>query len=139
MTDPWTPELVKDRLAAATDVLRRLRVPGIQRRVTYWPEWMRAWKSVMAETRAPDPTEAPPGGQEIDDMDEALVWLSWLDRREQQVVWARACLVQWWKISGKMRRSERTLKTVYDAAIDKIVERLNSGVEPKTEALQAGL
>ena len=116
---------VKDRLESAVDVLDRLWVnlgpAGIR---SSWPAVVRStvesygWQEAVV--RRP-----PPHGREIDDMDDALAWLNWLDGRDQKVVWARLNGATWWRTAQRFGKGERAVLNWFNDALDLIVRRLN--------------
>ena len=131
----WTPEAVKARFIAAADTLRRLRQDGVRRRVTYWPDMVREFNTDYGWGSASAPDD-PPGGEEIDRMDEVLGWCMWIEPGAAQLVWARAADKPWWWISRKLGRwgfprGERQLQRLHADAIDVIVRRLNTGDVPE--------
>ncbi len=90
----WTPRLVEAYLAEAADTLRRLPEQRVQGYVSAWPEIIRdAWE---AYGWAEGPTRpGPPTARAIDQMDVTLLWLRWLDRDDQKIVWDRANRRPW--------------------------------------------
>ena len=122
----WTRFTVKDRLETAVDVLDRLWVAlgpnGIR---SSWPPVVRAtvesygWHEAVV--RRP-----PPHGREIDEMDEALIWLEWLDGRDQKVVWARLNGAPWWRIAQRFGKSEGAVRIWFNKALDLVAVRLNT-------------
>ena len=158
MTDPtptavpelWTEAEIKTRLAEAADVMKRLRAakyttpPGY---VSSWPEVARdTWEALRLDHAAGRP--APPHGQEIDRMDEALGWIErigddWeidrlvrrhrhrradaeraaIDRR--RIVWARACRVSWRRLEDRDGRSRTTLHKIQRDGLAAIGRYLN--------------
>ena len=75
----WTPELVAERLEEAVDVLARLPEERVRGLYDLWPRMIGA-RCAGAQAAAPVP-------EAIDRMDEALVWLAWLQRDERYIVW----------------------------------------------------
>lgn len=120
-----TAEIVASRLAQAADALRRIKVPEIQRRMTAWPDIVENLHTAYPYDKT-KVREAPPQSREIDEMDEALSWLRWLDRRQTKIVWARACGWPWWRVCGKFRRSERKMRGEFKAAMERIVRMLDT-------------
>jgi hypothetical protein len=102
----WTPRLVESQLVEAADTLRRLPERFGNRYFSTWPpinERCRA-DCMPARTKM---WSSPPSAAAIDRMDAALLWLRWLDRREQQIVWQRADGCPW-KIIAASQAIDRT-------------------------------
>ena len=90
----WTPKLVEAYLAEAADTLRRLPEPRVRGYGSSWPEVIReAWEA-YGWTEAPLRL-GPPSAEAIDQMDQTLLWLRWLDRDDQKIVWGRANRRPW--------------------------------------------
>jgi hypothetical protein len=85
----WTPELVEAYLAEAADTLRRLPEKRVRGYFSSWPDIVldacEAYGWEDAKTRL-----GPPTARAIDQMDRTLLWLRWLDRSDQKIVWDRA-------------------------------------------------
>jgi hypothetical protein len=73
----------------------------------------------------------PPSAAAIDRMDEALVWLGWLEPDDARVVWMRASGKRWknicWKVG--LQRSAAHQHWLYALAL--IAWRLNGGRAPR--------
>lgn len=113
--------LIEARLAEAGRIMKRLpaadrrHVDQLKRLRAHWPDFVRegfdAWISYNRENatyRAPPPTAV-----EIDRMDEALVWLSWLYPQSLppkipsdvgRIVWSRAVDHAGWRTIMRLRR-----------------------------------
>ena len=124
-TEVWS------RICEAADTMKALQVTiGPAGFKSSWPDIVRGgWGLLDGNTgrfqTMEEPRPAPPQGRKIDEMDEALTWLDWLDKRDQRVVWSRANGSDWWKIAQIIKRSERTAIRLRDGAISLIVLRLN--------------
>ena len=90
----WTPSLVEERLAEAADVLKRLPEEKVQGYFSVWPEVVRSfWDSYgMNDPVMKRPWPSP---RSIDRMDNALVWLQWLEPIDARIVWGRAAGKRW--------------------------------------------
>ncbi len=121
---PWTPELVKARLAEAADTLRRLPSARIRARLTAWPDVVQsastAYGYEAARTRPAAPTP-----EAISRMDETLGWLFWVENEGRRLLWARAMGVPWRRLEDLDGRSHVTLKRAHDRLLDEIARRLN--------------
>ncbi len=127
----WTAEMVRSRLAEAADTLRRLPIPrgGFPARLrSHWPEVVQeSFEAWIASGRdRPFLCPAAPSPQAIDRLDQTLPWLNLLDRGERRIVWARSCGLPWRRLEDIDGRSDRTLRSVYGQAIDRLVSRLNA-------------
>ena len=106
LVEAWNPRLVEAHLAEAADTLRRLPERCGN---GYWSTWPPINEDYSADCM-PARTKTrstPPSAAAIDRMDAALLWLRWLDRRDQKIVWRRACGCPW-KIIASEHAIERT-------------------------------
>ncbi|MFO7481293.1 DUF6362 family protein [Oceanibaculum nanhaiense] len=121
---PYTPELVKARLAEAADTLRRLPSARIRARLTAWPDVVQsastAYGYEAAQTRPAAPTP-----EAISRMDETLAWLFWVENEGRRLLWARAMGVPWRRLEDLDGRSHVTLKRAHDRLLGEIARRLN--------------
>lgn len=93
MTD-WTPSLVEERLVEAAEVLARLPPSRQQGFFNVWPDIAHEFADKVEQ--APKPLRLPPPSPgAISRMDEALPWLSWLERTDARILWLRACGERW--------------------------------------------
>jgi DNA-binding CsgD family transcriptional regulator len=117
----WTPELVAERLAEAADVLARL--PEVRARGFYdlWP------RLIGEPSRYDRPAAAAP--EAIDQMDEALGWLMWLEPEERRMVWLRADGMPWKWITRRLGIGRTTAWQHWTMALLKIATRLNAAAE----------
>lgn len=128
----WTAEAVMERLKDAAETLRKL--PNGGGRSSSWPEVVRSfwevWNSLDEEGRKQLEKErsearSRPSGEKIDDMDEALTWLLWLDPRQRRVLWASATGVGAGKLARQMRVNRETIRRWKRQGLHQIVGRLN--------------
>jgi len=119
-------------LAALPDGERR----WLRARMTQWPALAPASEELFALLVArggePEPVRArppAPSPEAIDRMLPTLAWLSWLDRRQRQVILARAHRVSWWKLSARFGVSERSVQRWHAEAVALIARRLATDAE----------
>jgi hypothetical protein len=122
----WTPQTVAERLAEAADVLDRLPEPKELGFYSLWPLLPEEPAGDAARTRPAAP--APEG---IDRMDEALVWLAWLEPKERHLVWLRAEGLPWKRITYRFGIGRTTAWQRWTIALLKIATRLNATAEQK--------
>lgn len=120
MISKMTVSDVVDRLEQAAHTLRRqpsVRVKGYQ---SFWPDIVYSPAEAYGWEVARH-VRSIPTGKEIDQMDEALTWINFLDDSyEAKLVWARACRVKWKILEYKFGFSRRKLFTDWQRAIIKI-------------------
>src|SRR3546814_287056 len=109
MTDArWTPRLIEDRLEEAALTVRRLPPVKVQGHRSSWPPIVRdfhdAYGAEPATVRLGPPTAAA-----ITRMDEAFVWLAWLEPDDARLLWARACGLPWKLLTYRFGASRTTL------------------------------
>jgi hypothetical protein len=121
MAPAWTPKLIAERLAEATDVLARLPEERARGFYDLWP------RLVGEPCRCLRP--AAPSPEAIDRLDEALSWLLWLEPRERHLVWLRADGMPWKWITRRVGIGRTTAWQRWTVALLKIATRLNASAE----------
>lgn len=125
---------VEERLHEAIKTLAALpdrELRFLRNRVVCWPEvfrepteiWVQALERVALNQSPYEPMREPrhiPTKDAIDRMDEALMWLVLLDKRDLEIVTSRAFKRSWVKISWRYGRSDTTVQRWYKDAITKI-------------------
>lgn len=110
-------------------------------RMCNWPDTLREAVHIYAaalerlankKTPFEDMREPPyvPTKEAIDRLDETLRWLTWLDKRELELITARAFKRAWLKIAWKYGRSDTTVQTWHRQALEKVRGRLLYGGPP---------
>jgi hypothetical protein len=117
----WTPELVAERLEEAVDVLSRLPEDKVGGLYDLWPR--------LVGTLCAGARPFLPAPEAIDRMDEAIGWLSWLDREERRLVWLRAEGLPWKRITHRLGIGRTTAWHRWTAALLKLATRLNAADE----------
>lgn len=121
----WTPRMVGVFLEEAADTLRRLPEQRIQGYVSTWPDVVRdGWDAYGREdlrTRL-----GPPTARAIDQMDRTLLWLRWLDKEDQKLVWARASGRPWKAVAHDWGVDRTTVWRRWTYAMCTIATHLNA-------------
>lgn len=125
----WTAEAVAARLEEAAQALRRLPRPKeirhLKGRWSLWPEVVRQASEAYGYGE-PERVVIPPSAREIDRMDEAVVWLLWLEKREAKLVWLRCSGIAWRDLEYVFHRNTRTLQRWYRGALETVALRLGT-------------
>lgn len=101
------PERPSDRMAMRIETVR-----------DYWLEYGREQARLQ---------RVLPSGREIDQVDEALRWLFWIEGlADRDLVWARACGQSWRRLAPRMGLSERGVRARHSRLILGLVLRLNT-------------
>jgi hypothetical protein len=143
--DPGAAEVRRIRTGGpltGADVKRRLREagqtfaawsacqpkPGPVGYKSTWPEVVRqaaeSYGQYMAADLARLARQTPPPPRAIDEMEEAMEWLTLVGLDDRRMLWAYARGIALWRIGQMFRRSERTMRTWIDRAAAKIAERI---------------
>lgn len=128
----WTAALVAERLSEAADVLDRLPEPRVRGFYSLLPLLPDAPAGDGARTRP-----AAPAPEAIDRMDEALVWLAWLEPGERHLVWLRAGGLPWKRITHRLGIGRTTAWQQWTIALLKIATRLNAAAEQNRPDIKA--
>ena len=120
----WTIELVEERLVEAADVMRRLppvRVPGY---FSTWPRALVEFSDLVGQQ--PEPMRLPPPSPAaITRMEEALLWLRWLEVDDAKLVWERADRRPWKAICWQFGIARATADRRYRHGLSVMAWRLN--------------
>lgn len=125
----WTPRLIQAHLVEAAQTLRRL--PGTQR-----PRAFETWPGIVRETWAAN-VELPTGQNSVSpraiaQMNTALLWLHWLDERDQRAAWDRARGRPWKAIAHDRGVDRTTAWRQMACAFSGIAGRLNADEDAAT-------
>lgn len=125
----WTPKRVEVRLEEAADTMRKLPRPRVAGFFNTWPETVRSyWDAYGWDTDAPVRSFATP--REVTTMEATMLWLRWLERDDQRIVWARANGRRWKAIcaTSGLKRSAANERWTY--ALSVIAMKLNNQPVP---------
>lgn len=113
-----------DRLADFGEINRRLK-PGEQATDT------------VVDYGEISPNRERPSGAAIDRMDEALPWLTWLDKTEFNIVVMRAKEMSWRRIAHRYGKTDTTVKRWHDDGIRGVHARMSEspGLGPRLNRL----
>jgi hypothetical protein len=121
----WTPKLVAIYLEEAAETLRRLPPVKVQGYFSTWPpvlrEFWEAYGRDELEVRL-----GPPSGRAIDQMDETMLWLRWLEIEDAKLVWERAGGRPWKIIAHRWGIDRSTAWRRWTYALVTIAAKLNS-------------
>ncbi|MDB5407746.1 MAG: uncharacterized protein JWL84_2658 [Rhodospirillales bacterium] len=123
----WTPRLVEAYVAEAAVTLHCLPEQRVQGYVNTWPEI----QSDACDTDgvADRPTRFTPSPNAIDQMDRVLLWLRWLKRDDQRIVWERAKRRPWKDIAHEHGADRSTVWRRWTYALVTIAARLNASAD----------
>jgi len=128
-THQWSLADIEARLDEAVDTLKRVPAPGLRRRVTRWPDFVR--DSVEAYGYGEIHLALRPAAPDaIDRLEETLGWLRWLPREAQRILWSRANGFSWRKIAYFVGKAPNTCRTWHLAALHHLAARLNGSAGP---------
>lgn len=121
---------IAERLREAASVVQRLPIGAGTRPAGFGTAYPAIVRDV-AEAYGYGEALAPrlrPTAEEIGRADQAIAWLWWLEAEERRIVWARANRVTWRWLERKdpAQRTERTLRKVYNEALEEIAGRLST-------------
>lgn len=128
LSDLWSEEEVRARIADAIDTLRRLPFPrngAPPDHKVQWPDIVRSfWEAYgTASTKV---TRVRPTAEAIDRMEDVLPWLFWVgDRKRRHVVMLRALGLGWRKIGCIVACSHETARYWERNAVRHIADVLN--------------
>lgn len=121
----WKVDEVADRLDQAINTLKKLPPVRVQGYRCYWPDVIYS----AAEAYGWEPARrvrSLPSSREIDEMDEALRWLMWLNRYEVKLIVLRAFGRKWKQIGYELGWSVRKLQVDWQVALFKVLQNLNT-------------
>lgn len=116
--------MVFERMVEAADTLERIKVPDIQRNVTRWPEVVQAVIEA-SETNRARRMKGPASPAAITRMDETLIWLGWLEKDTQRIIWCRVQGLSWRRIAAFAGLAPNTCRLRARTALVELAARLN--------------
>ena len=120
----WTEKDVAGQFEDAVSTLRKLPPVRVQGYFNAWPEIIRTPEEIAACEPMPLRLRATPDA--ISRMDEALIWLSWVEALERKLIWGRAAKKPWRVICCEVGYSRAVAWKKWQAGLRKIVKRLNT-------------
>lgn len=118
-----TADDIKDRLETAAYVMRLLPPVKVQGYVTSKFNIVYTPQEIAFMDRKP--LRLKPTNAQIDQMDEAILWLDVLAPIERKLVWKRAERIPWKILCREFGMSRSQLNVKYDLLISKIVGSLS--------------
>lgn len=123
----WTEKMVANRFEEAMETMKRLPSERVQGYISSWPEIkLSEWELEGAEP--PKRTRCRPTPKQIDEMNETMEWLFWLEVEERHLVWQRARGWYWDRIGRDIESNPHrsTLWRQWNKAMSKIASELNN-------------
>jgi hypothetical protein len=121
----WSSDVVIERLRRAALVVQHLPPGAPTANMVRQVDVVRSfWEAYGAEQAKL--SSVRPSGRDIDDADEALAWLLWLDAADRLLVWARACGLKWRHLERRFAMTERGLRKRHRRVVLQLVLRLNA-------------
>lgn len=131
MKGALTPNEIEDRMEEAARTLRRLPNPAgstPRGHKSSWPEYVQERNAYgYNEARI----RVVPSARDIQEMEECLEWLGWLDPTDARIVWSRAEGMRWRQIGNRVGCVRQTAWRRWVAALVTISKRLNRKGKPK--------
>jgi hypothetical protein len=121
----WTPTLVEAHLADAAETMCRLPRPRPAGFYNRWPEVLRDEFELRATADGP-PSLGCATPDAVTRAEEVLLWLRFLDRDDQSIVWARANRRSWKAIGFDEGIDRTTGWRRYKTALAVIAAHLNA-------------
>jgi hypothetical protein len=125
----WTAKRVEIRLEEAAQTLRCLPGAVPKAMLCSWPAIIRDYWELYCDSD-PLPRRRSATPKQVTEMDEALLWMHWLDPKAAKVVWMRACHIRWRVIAERMHMSERGARQYRSNALATIAARLEKRCHP---------
>lgn len=120
-----TPSDIEDRMEDAARTLRRLPDPpgsGPKGYGSSWPDYVRSRFTAYGADEAR--IKVVPSAADIQQMEECLIWLSWLSPDDAKIVWLRAEGYRWKQIGHQVGVVRQTAWRRWSAALITISKRL---------------
>lgn len=123
----WADQDVALALERAAKTLRLLKVSGARpaKTRTAFPDVVQAvWET--DGDRDQEPKLGPPRAARIDEMDEVIGWLFWIDEPNTRIVlWGRAMGIKTGRIAKRLGVHSETVRRWRRAGLETILRRLN--------------
>lgn len=120
-----TIEEIKENLAFAAEVMRRLPPVKVQGYLCAWPKFC----CTDDDFKSQSDVWLPPLPDEISAMEEILEWLKLTSVENRRIVWLRSCGMGWKSMAHRYRKSRSTLARQYRSALTEIQKALENMTE----------
>lgn len=118
---------IKESVAFAANIMRRLPAVKVQGYLCAWPKFCYDADDFPSQSNI----WMTPLPQEIETMEEILEWLKCISIDKRRIVWLRACGMGWKKICSRMNKPRSTLARDYHYALFEVQNMLKSIPETK--------
>lgn len=67
-----------------------------------------------------------PTAKQLQEMDEVIIWFTWLDAEISRAIWAKANGYSWRQVAAQVGVSDKTCRTYAMAGVLEIADRINN-------------
>lgn len=120
----WTPAMVEERLEEAACILRRLPAVRVQGYFSLWPRMKVEFSDLVGQEQVPL-RPPPPSARAITRMEEAVLWLQWLEPDDAKLAWMRAERLPWKAVCWQFGISRMTANRRWAYCLALIAYRLS--------------
>lgn len=124
-----TLDEIKENLAFAARIMRRLPAVKVQGYCCSWPKFC----ADEDDIRSSNEIWMLPLPEEVEKMEEILNWLTFIEVEKRRIVWLRSCGMGWKQISGRTHRGRSSLIRDYNSSIQEIYNKLTCSQNEKSD------
>lgn len=121
------PEII-NHLERAAKTERRMQPVTVRNVFCNWPEIIRSFWEAYGQSGAKATVQLT--SSQISEYNQAILWLQWLTKEQQQLVWARANGFSWRKIAVLAKCSDKTAQKRAEDAIIELTMYVNGVMRP---------
>lgn len=97
-----------EQIEAAARAERKMQPVTVRNVFCNWPEIIRSFYEAYGQTAATAKVNLT--SRQITEYNQVIVWLGWLPKLDQQILWARANGFSWREIAAQAGKSDKTCK-----------------------------
>lgn len=123
-----TPIEVLEQVSRATETIRQLPPVAIKNRFCAWPDVIQTFGDMIGAevSRMRYKPLLRPTAKQLAEMDEVIIWLTWLPAEISRAIWARAEGYSWRKIAAMIGISDKTCRAYAMAGVITISDKVNN-------------
>ena len=97
-----------NQIERAAKTERRLKPVTVTNLFCNWPDIIRSFYEAYGQTAARATINLT--NTQVSEYDRAILWMQWLPKLDQQILWARALGFSWKQIAAQAGKSDKTCK-----------------------------
>lgn len=123
-----TPAQIDEQIERAVKTISHMPKVELKNRFCNWPDVIHSvFELYSTKAEANTRPRIKPNAKDLAELDEVIIWLTWLDKEISRVIWARHENFSWRDIGKMVGVSDKTAKSYAMAGVLTIAHRINHG------------